>query len=240
MLCAMDENDRPKGFLSHNPESDSVSDREFLDGDIPDEKADDDNWKSTRRGRIRQRTEGAIFDFGLLFDKMDPTDRDLIFTGNRDQPNERGPNPFAPNQDLSDVEGDFEWDFLSGWKSPDFRPAKGDEELIHAVADAIAFLWLGCHDAHVNPGEVMEKGIERAYEKINRSHLVADVSVVPEGHINDREAMAERGREKMAKGEKLISAEAYALVQNPRVPHSAVFEYLRGEIDEYELPELTD
>ena len=131
---------------------------------------------------------------------------------------------------------DFDFDFRGGWKSPDFHPVQaGDENLLHQIADTIAFLWLGCQDANVNPVQVVEAGINRALESVNQSSRFTITETVPNSE-KMRKYLARQARKVMEAGAELSDAEADALIQTDGVPNSIVFSYLRGEIDQYELP----
>lgn len=214
------------GFLSSN-NGDSMDDKGFLQDH--DRQTKTSGEYSARRSRIRERIRQGIFDFSLVFDHLPAQERKQTFEG------QDVSHPNRPGRDISD--GEFAPGMLSGWKGNEFELIKGDAELISSITDTIAFLWLACYDAQVEPEEVMEAGIENAMDSINRPRRSADVTLRHTVSHDQRQRKAVQGRKKMANGDELADNEARALIdcEEEVVPDALLFDYLRGEIDSYEL-----
>jgi len=217
------------GFLSSN-DGERLGDKEFLKDYDREAKTSADY--SPRRSRLRQRIREGISDFSIVFDNLPAEERKKTFEGKDVN------HPNKPGREISD--GDFAPGMLAGFKGDDFELIKGEAALIDSIADTIAFLWLACYDAQVEPKRVMKTGIERASEQVGRSRRSVEVSVLPEGTLDRRQELAKQGRKKMATGEDLLAAEVRALFQYKEelVPAEIVSDYLRGELDAYELPPL--
>jgi hypothetical protein len=205
---------RESGFLSQGK-------REFLLENGQGAKTSSEY--STKRGRIRSKVRAGILDFSLLLEELPASERRQVFAG------EDAAHPTKPGRDVAS--GEYEWDIRAGVKGEGFEFIKGDEELIDATADTLTFLWLACYDAQVSPKDVFESAIEGAEVEGE-----AEISVVFDSDYRD--SLAERAREKMARGEDLEDPEATALIKKKEeiVPNGLVFDYLRGELEQYELP----
>jgi hypothetical protein len=225
----MPKNNRYNGFLTQVEDGD----RNYLYHDSPDlsQKAEEEKLR-----RIGLRLEAALEDFSILFNNLDNAERKPIFEAG-DSRRENRISPLHPAKDLPDEE--YEWDFLGGWKGPDFNPIDPDQELARCIADTIGFLWLACYDAHVNPEQVLESGIDRAMQKINRDRSV-DITIQPSVLREERRQKAIQGRKNMARGEELSDSQARGLLECSEgiVPAGLVFDYLRGKIDSHELQPL--
>lgn len=70
----MTQDDRPRGILS-------PADRAFLRGDVTHES---EQSRYDARYRIRERVRNAVLDFSILFEQLEPRDREQIFAPDDD------------------------------------------------------------------------------------------------------------------------------------------------------------
>jgi hypothetical protein len=219
---------RARGFLTESANGDEAY--------ITDPETDwADGSTSTlreKRSKIRRRIREAFFDFSLLLEHYPPQEREKVFAGESARPDKEGQRA---------EDGEYSYDALGGMGALEeiFDPGspliQAAPELIDGLVDTVAFLWLGCYDARIDPEEVVAAGGERALEKAGRGRRSVTVDTVVEP--DHQEHVAERARRKMAAGEELTNPEATALVRKKEVlaPNGIVFDYLRGELDQYEL-----
>lgn len=207
--------EREAGFLTEGY-------REFLTESAWEERTSGEY--STKRSRIRSKIQGAVLDFSLLLEELPAAERQQAFAG------EDAAHPAKPGREPG--AGSYGLGFRGGMVGESFEFVKGEEQLVDSIADTVTFLWLSCWDAQVDPADLFSQAIAEAHT----DDVGVDVSAV---HDADRgETLAARGRRKMARGDDLEDPEASALVRLDEeiVPDGLVFDYLRGEVDEYELP----
>lgn len=195
----------------------SAGEREFLTETDHEGLTSPEN--GTKRYRLRQRVKNGLEDVQLLLNQWPESERRLTF----------GPEDDAdPTAGRAPGSGGYGFDFRHGHRSVSL--AKGEEAPVESLAATVQFCWEAALDAHVDPADLVTSAIAEAQggDVEVRLRLVRDAAV--------RRSRAARGRDKMAAGEELTDREATALTRQPEeaVPNGLVFDYLRGELEEYD------
>lgn len=114
-------------------------------------------------------------------------------------------------------------------------PATMDLELERGMIDAVAFLWTATEAGLLDPQDMFETGVKKAYEK-NRPDHMADPTVDP--NAARRHSLANQARRKIGDGtppDDLTDREIRAMVQEDLVPPWVdLGAYLRGDPDAFD------